>query len=110
MNVNNTSGSGTGHGTVSIGGTTAANRSTLSGHFILSGATTDSGALSPGNFGTNAIGTDFFGSSLTFTANSLITEELASPSSADQINVAGALTLGGATFAVNTIGGYQAVG
>jgi fibronectin-binding autotransporter adhesin len=105
LNVNNTSGSGTGTGTVSIGGTTPADRSTLSGNFIISGATTDSGILSPGN----SVGTATFGSTLTFTANTLVVEEISGFALSDKINVGGLLTLGGATFAVSTIGGYQAV-
>lgn len=106
LNVNNTSGSGTGSGTVSIGGTTPTTRSTLSGNFIISGATSISGALSPGNSG---VGTANFGSSLTLTSNALVGMELASASSADKVNVGGLLAFGSSTWAVTTIGGYQAV-
>lgn len=104
LNVNNSSGSGTGSGAVSIGGTTAANRSTLSGNFTISGATSISGALNPGN----SVGTANFASTLSLTSNALVTMELGSSVSADDINVAGLLTLGGSTFNIVTIGGYQA--
>lgn len=107
LNVNNTTGSGTGTGTVSIGGTTAGNRSTLSGNFTISGATSIGGVLSPGN----SVGTANFGSTLSLTSNALVTMEIGSSVSADKINVAGLLALGGVgtTFNVLTIGGYQAV-
>ncbi len=113
LNVNNSSGSGTGAGTVSIGGTSTSNRSTLSGNFTIAGATSDTGVLSPGNGatrnGVGDIGTANFASSFSLSSNSVVTLELASSFSSDEVNVGGLLTLGGSIFNVTTIGGYQAV-
>jgi autotransporter-associated beta strand protein len=96
LNVNNTSGSGTGAGAISV-----AAAGTLSGNFSISGAALINGTLSPGN----SPGTANFGSSLSFgtAANTLM--ELASAASFDKLNVAGLLTLDG-TITVNTIGGF----
>lgn len=99
LNVNNSSGSGTGTGTVSIG-----TGSTLSGNFIISGATSIAGTLSPGN----SVGTANFSSSLSLASTATVTMELGSAVSSDKINVGGLLTLGSSTWNIVTIGGYTA--
>ncbi len=100
LNVNNSSGSGTGSGTVQV-----LAGSTLSGNFIISGNTAVSGTLSPGN----SVGTANFGGSLTLSSatTSALSLELASAGSFDRITVAGAFTLAG-TVNITTIGGFVA--
>ena len=88
--VNNTTGSGTGTGNVSI----AAN-ATLGGTGTISGTVTMiAGAnIEPGN---NAIGTFSVGGNLTITTSSKIIAEVnPTASTADRLNVAGTLTYGG---------------
>jgi fibronectin-binding autotransporter adhesin len=95
--VNNSTGSGTGSGTnyINTGGT-------LAGNFALSGHTEIHGTFRPGN----SAGTASFGHDLVlFPVQTQM--EIASASSADKINVAGLLTLGG-PLVVQTIGGYVA--
>ena len=96
LNVNNTTGSATGPGTVEIG--VAA---TLAGSFIVQGVTEILGQLKPGN----PVGTASFGSNLIFGATTQSEIELASSASADKVNVVGMLTLDG-TVRVVSLGGY----
>jgi autotransporter-associated beta strand protein len=96
LNVNNTSGSGTGAGTVQV-----AAAGTLSGNFSISGAALVNGTLSPGN----SVGTANFGSSLTLGAAANTLLEIESASSFDRITVAGLFTLDG-TVNIATINGF----
>lgn len=103
LNVLNTSGSGTGGGTVQV---QSAGR--LTGDFTVAGAAQLAGTLSPGNGGNNAIGAARFGSSLTTTSTGVANFELASASSFDTLVVGGAYTLAG-LVTVNLIAGYSPV-
>jgi autotransporter-associated beta strand protein len=96
LNVNNTSGSGTGAGTVLVNAA-----GTLSGNFSISGSTVVNGTLSPGN----SAGTANFGSSLSLGSAAVTNMELASASSFDRVNVADLLTLDG-TINIITIEGF----
>ncbi len=98
--VNNTSGSGTGAGTVSI-----VSGATLSGAFSISGFTQIAGNFTVG--GSGATATDNFNASLTLTSTAVTSFELASASSFDHVNVANLLTLAG-TINVVTINGFIA--
>ncbi|MDQ6655681.1 MAG: autotransporter-associated beta strand repeat-containing protein, partial [Verrucomicrobiota bacterium] len=100
--VNNTSGSGTGSGTVSI-----AAAGTLSGTFSVSGLTSIAGNFTPAGNGNT--GTDNFGNALTFASTAVSTFELggAGAGQFDHVNVAQLLTLSG-TINVVTINGFVA--
>jgi fibronectin-binding autotransporter adhesin len=98
LNVNNTSGSGTGAGAVSIG-----TSSTLSGNFIIAGNTTVNGNLSPGN----SVGAANFLGNLTESATTVTTMEIDGTNSNDFLSVLATLTLAGNVNVVTT-GGYVA--
>jgi autotransporter-associated beta strand protein len=92
--LNNTTGSATGSGTVSVqsGGT-------LGGSGTASGATTISGSLSPGNVNPNNLAVLSFGSSLSLQSTATTLMEIAGATRGTQydgVNVGGALTYGGA--------------
>lgn len=97
--VNNTSGSGTGAGPVQV------TAGLLGGSGAISGATSILGStLGPGA-SVGAAGTLSLGSSLSLSGTSTAFMDLASASSFDHVNVAGALTYGG-TLEVNVASGY----
>lgn len=86
--VNNTSGSGTGAGAVSVG-----SLGTLGGTGTISGAVTNSGKISPGA----SIGTLTINNNVTMSANSHLAIEI-SPSGADRLVVGGNLDLSAVDF------------
>jgi autotransporter-associated beta strand protein len=99
LTVNNTSGSGTGSGAVTVN-----TGATLAGTGIISGATTiNSGATnSPGN---NAIGTLTVNNSVTLAAGSTTRIEInASSATKDLLDASGAFTYGGTLVVTNVSG------
>lgn len=104
--VNNTVGSGTGTGTVSV-----ASGATLGGNGTISGATTVNGIIAPGN----SIGTLNVANTLIWNSNDAWAFELGTAGlslgasgTSDLLNLTGSFTKGtGATFAFDFLGGGQ---
>lgn len=97
--VNNTSGSGTGTGAVTV-----ATGAFLGGTGTVAGATTVTGTVEPGNL---AVGTLNFGSTLGLSAGSTYAVEITGAATNDKVVATGALTAAG-TIAV-TLNGYVPV-
>lgn len=97
--VNNTTGSGTGSGAVSV-----AAGAFLAGTGNVAGAATVSGTLEPGSLG---VGTLAFGSTLTLPVGSTFAAEITGAATNDKVAVTGALSANG-TIAV-TLSGYVPV-
>ena len=98
--VNNTAGSGTGTGTVSItSGATLGGAGSITGAVVVSNGTLDPGAY-PGTVGTLTVGT------LTFQSAGALTVDLSDNTVNDKVVVNGTVTLGGAVN-VHLLGGYN---
>lgn len=91
--VNNTTGSGTGSGAVSV-----SSGATLGGTGTVSGASTISGTLAPGN----SVGTLAFGSTVNLQAGSTYAVEITGAGTNDKLAATGALTANG-TIAVSLV-------
>jgi autotransporter-associated beta strand protein len=105
LRISNNTGSATGAGAVTVfSGATLAGTGTIGGPL----AVADGGLVSPGDPGTlSGVGTLQIGSSTQFGgANSMLSVDLASASSFDRLDIAGAATLAGA-LAIHLANGFQ---